>query len=163
VLRVSWYAQILGEVETSDRAYRNVMKVIGRWSGPRSVGRVEIDRDRKAGMLRMRFDDYYRNLGLLLDCEVWKLVQKYPAETSGEYCVYSADGDIYFALCRVGGGNICRRSLGGKEDELGPCRVYMLGGETVPLMFGRKLVLNRMNGKYRYVVPEGAKERGGEG
>ena len=159
---MSWYAEIRGEVETSLKAYKQVMEVIGLWTKPDAEGHVELERDRREGkLLLIRFHDYFRNLGRYVDHEIWKLARNYPKETQGEFSVYSTDGNIYFALFRVSGGKLYRRGIAPEEEEVSPCPVYNSEGKELLTIMLSKPELERMRRKRRKRRKPGHTEGGG--
>ena len=141
---MSWYAEIRGEVETSLKAYDQVMEVIGLWTKPEAEGQVELEKDGQAGTLLIRFQECYRNLGRYVNHEIWKLAEKYPKQTQGEYSVYSIDGDTYFALFRVEGGKLYRREIAPTEEKVLPYPVRDSKGKEVMTIMLSKSEFRRM-------------------
>jgi hypothetical protein len=135
---MSWYAEIHGEIETALAAYPLVMKAIGEWAEPDSDGRVEIEKDEAKGKLFIRLDDSYRNLGRHIEVELCNLAGAFPAETRGEFHMYSRDGEVFFAEYRLAKGVLYRRTLSDEEEPVAPVALSMEGGTEITMCLSRK-------------------------
>ena len=142
--------EIYGEVETSLKAYKQVMQVLGMWAKLHSEGRMDIERDHRAGKLRIYFHDSYGVLAWHVGHEVWKLARRYPRQTQGEFSIYTVKaGEAHFARFRASNGGLYRRTLTKKEDEVVPYTLRSPEGREVITEMITKAELRKIQRKKR--------------
>lgn len=145
---MSWYAGILGEIETAIKAKPMVMEVIGKWAQPEAEGYVELSEDKEKCTLTISFNGMYRNLGRYVEYEVYKIAQKFPKRTRGGFVMYSTDGDFVAAEYRIEDGKLFCRALSEQEEEMVPHEVKLMKGPSLTVMVKKKAVSMHKDSKY---------------
>jgi len=117
---MSFHAEIQGEIRVPEEA-RDFLSTLETWRFVKQEGDAEeseVEMTAAAGEIILSPSGVYRNLGRIVDCDVARLVERFPT-TKAAFWIFSTDGGLTCeSYSAEGDGKLWRRCLGEPHEVM---------------------------------------------